>query len=362
MKDKVTVIITIRNREAIRIERQVESIRKYGADPTIHVVDYGSDHDYATAYKNLCEKLGIQYTHLYAEGLPWNKCRAINYGVIRAKTPFIVTSDVDMIYEDNPFQWCLDNYEEKSMFHIETYWLNKNGDRKNASYAGHGNSGGFQFIRRDAFIELGGYDERIEYWGYEDLDWPERLKTLGYKQIWLPEKFKLFHVWHEKVSDSYNRPNTIDVNSLSFCLENLFSPTLKKDVGVNLEKTDRPILDYIDKQPPYLLCIDTNDLSKWAFLEKFVNEIKSHEFIKLQISPRLKKRPLDFLRERIKSILKPITALTGTKVISNINKNFDFFYEYIPILKRFGLRDYYISNNSEVIYLLWKKELNTKCL
>ena len=98
MKDKITVIITIRNREASRIESCVNSIRKGGANPTFHIVDYGSDENYAAQYKDVCQKLEIQYTHMYSEGLPWNKCRAINYGARVATTPFIVTSDVDMIY------------------------------------------------------------------------------------------------------------------------------------------------------------------------------------------------------------------------------------------------------------------------
>ena len=129
MKDKITVIITIRNRDTLRMEKQIASIRSAGATPAFHIVDYGSDEFYAKQYSALCTKLNLEYTHMYAEGLPWNKCRALNYGAKTADTPFIVTSDADMIYEGNPFQYCIDNYKDKIMYHMETYWLPKNGDK-----------------------------------------------------------------------------------------------------------------------------------------------------------------------------------------------------------------------------------------
>ena len=68
MKDKITVIITIRNREASRIENQVNSIRKYGANPTIHVVDYGSDEKYKKQYEEICCLFG-NYNYLVNSNL-----------------------------------------------------------------------------------------------------------------------------------------------------------------------------------------------------------------------------------------------------------------------------------------------------
>ena len=173
MKNKVTIIITIRNRDVSRIENQVNSIRKYGANPTIHIIDYGSDEVFKNQYEVISNKLGIQYTHMFAEGLPWNKCRAINYGVKNATTPFIVTSDVDMIYTSNPFQWCIDNYEEKTIYHIPTFWLPKNGKISKSLAAGIGNSGGFLFSKREDMTKYGEFRECHEesdifiYPGYE---------------------------------------------------------------------------------------------------------------------------------------------------------------------------------------------------
>ncbi len=354
MKDKITVIITIRNRDAERIENQVESVRRNGAAPSFHVVDYGSDAEYSASYKVVCEKLHLQYTHLYAEGLPWNKCRAINYGVEKAETPFIVTSDVDMIYEGNPFQWCLDNYEEKSMYHIETYWLPKSGNKDKASYAGHSNAGGFQFIAKNAFAESGGYDERIEYWGPEDVDWPSRLKLLGYKQIWLPEDFKLFHTWHPKAWGNIYRPNVAEYNTGIYSFQNLMNPVISNNKVKLDEITDRPILEKIKSSKPTELHFDAKKDFEYPHLAILSETIRSSKFIKISLSARLfphlfKKSRLFFQR-----VFNKFSKITGSVCIPNYNMNFDLLFYQIPTMKKNGLIDYYFANDLSYAYLLFE--------
>ncbi len=353
MKDKITVIITIRNREAWRIEHQVKSIRENGASPHFHIVDYGSDSTYATEYEEICKNLNLQYTHMYSEGLPWNKCRALNYGAKIATTPFIVTSDVDMIYEGNPFQWCLENYSDKHMYHIETYWLPSNGDKHKATYAGHGNSGGFQFISKKAFEEIKGYDERIVYWGAEDIDWPDRLTLQGYTQIWIPKDFKIYHQWHSKEENGYKRPITASYNTSKFVLENKFEPVLSKNWGKTLEKKDRPILEKISSNNAKELVFSEDTLIFHENIDRIYSS-KNDGFVKISLGNRLKKRPLDILRYKMQKVLKPFCALTGNKIQANVNSNFDTLYAVLPVLQQNGLIDYYISADLSEVYLLWK--------
>ena len=356
MKNKVTIIITIRNRDVSRIENQVNSIRKYGANPTIHIIDYGSDEVFKNQYEVISNKLGIQYTHMFAEGLPWNKCRAINYGVKNATTPFIVTSDVDMIYTSNPFQWCIDNYEEKTIYHIPTFWLPKNGKISKSLAAGIGNSGGFLFSKREDILNVNGYDERIVYWGVEDLDFPRRLVSQGYKQVWLPDEHKLYHQWHKTESNSHNRPSTASINSFKYSLDNYISPILSSEIGLPLTQNERPILSKIKNHSPFELHFNINEFTKWGADKKLIDAISQHNFVKVTISERLKTRPLDFFRTQMKSILKPFVALTGNKVISNINENFDYLYESIQTLVTYKLIvDFYISKDTSTIYLLHKE-------
>lgn len=354
MNKKITVIITIRNREPWRIQDQIISIRTTGANPAFHIVDYGSDLKYSIKYKLLCNELNLNYTYMYTQGLPWNKCHAINYGAKTATTPFIVTSDVDMIYDGNPFQWCLDNYQEKTMYHMETYWLPKSGKKEKAKYAGHGNPGGFQFINKNAFIEIGGYDEQIVYWGLEDIDWPNRLISKKYTQKWLPQQFKIYHQWHKQSVINYNRPITATFNTYSYLWQNSFQPILTQNWGSPLFKENRPILNYIKTKTPQNIELKTNELQRWHRENPILSTKKKNAFIKINLSPRLKKRPLDIFRQITKKILKPITALTGTQITENLNQNFDYFYALLPLFKQNGLRDYYITDDVSTIYLLWE--------
>lgn len=354
MRDKISVIISIRNRDSQRIENQVQSIRSIGADPSFHIIDYGSHKEYARLYMEMCQKLHLQYTYMYAEGLPWNKCRALNYGARTAQTPFVVTSDADMIYEGNPFQYCLDNYQDKTMYHIETYWIPKSGNKKKSIYASHGNSGGFQFIAQSAFEEIGGYDERMVYWGLEDRDFPMRLEKKGYKQIWLPEKFKLYHQWHPVTESNHKRPQTASLNSLKFSWENKIHAALPQDWGKELTLKDRPILSLLtnDIEKNYRIKLEPGALNDWEASDLILNT-RRYGFVQVILGPRLKKRPLDFFRTPTKIMLKPFTALTGNTIISNINSNFDVLYEMLPLLLENGLRDYFIADDLSHIYLLW---------
>lgn len=356
MQNQITVIITIRNRESSRIENQVNSIRKYGANPTIHVVDYGSDENYKNQYEKLCAKLNIKFTHMYAEGLPWNKCRAINYGVRQATTSFIVTSDVDMIYTSNPFQWCLDNFEEKCIYHIPTYWLPKSANFKKAQAAGIGNSGGFVFSHIQAFIDTNGYDERFVYWGKEDADFPIRLRTLGYKQIWLPEtEHKLYHQWHPTLKDTVYRPTTAFHNSFRFNFENLITPKINQNYGENLELKDRPILNYIKNEKPDIFYIQQSKLHHGDIAKNLVSYIKHNNFVKIDIGKRI------FTNINLNPFLKKIISygirILGLECIDYLNINFDLLYEAIQILKnKKQIIDYYFDDKLENIYILSRHE------
>lgn len=354
MKDKITVIITIRNRDSWRIEDQVNSIRATGANPSFHVVDYGSDEPFAIAYKTLCEKLNVKYTHMYSEGLPWNKCRALNYGAKAATTPFIVTSDVDMIYETNVFQWCLDHYEDKTLFNVPTYWLSENGNKQKAKAAGKGNPGGFDFTSKEAFIDINGYDERYQYWGLEDLDWVTRLTKVGYKQIWLPDEYKIYHQWHVKSEKGNLRPFNVTIDSNVFFLENYIRPVLDiQNWGNNLTKEERPILNYIKNQKPAEYTVQFSKFQD--HLVRIYNLGQKEHFIKVNLLQRYSKKPLSFLQSFIQICFKPLGYLTGLKCSPKLNSNFDFFYSFIPTFPKLGLIDYYISSNVESVYLLWKE-------
>ena len=240
------------------------------------------------------------------------------------------------------------------MYHLETFWLPENGDKSKAPLAGHGNPGGFQFIAKSAFTEIGGYDEEIVYWGYEDLDWPSRLKNAGYKQEWLPKEYKIYHQWHKKSESSYKRPTIASFNTFQIVQKNTFKHTLPHEWGKEIILEDRPILKMLKNVKPIELVFVQDSFIFFETAETILHS-KKDTFVKLNLGSRLKKRPLDKLSNLMQKILKPFCALTGNKVIANVNTNFDALYAILPVLMENGLRDYYISSDLTEVYLLWNE-------
>lgn len=356
MQEKVTVITAIRNRDAWRIRTMVESIRSTGADPLFHIVDYGSSNQYKYEYETICKELKIKYTYMYAEGLPWNKCRALNYGIKVATTPIIVTSDVDMIHEGNSIQWCLDHYNKNEFYQIETYWLPKNGKREKAAYKGRGTEGPFTLFSKEQWETIHGYDESFLYWGPEDVDWALRLRLEGYKQIWLPDQYKIFHQWHKSLSSEKMKPS---ITPFISAVE-LFSNTLSKNntdinkLGTYISKEMRPILKNIELNNYTIHSYPHNYFTATITIIELKELLEKEKCVKLEISPRIKKRPLVFLYTFLKVIFKPVTFLTGTQFSYNYNQNFDFIFNYLQIMMNNGLIDFFIEPNLSSIYFLWR--------
>jgi hypothetical protein len=332
----------------------VGSLRLNGGDPRIILVDYGSKKIYSDKYVEITRALGIDYEKMHAEGWPWNKCHAINRGAKLAEGNYVSTVDVDVFFTSDPFGFCLKQETKKKMFHINSYWMREKGDERTAIPAGHGTPGMFQFIETKAFQESGGYDERIVYWGLEDLDWPARLLACGYEQVWLPEPHRIYHQWHRPSESGKLRPETASFNTMRYCFENRINPVLKQEWGKSLGLADRPILSLLKKAKPVEVPLATNAFMRIESLQILLDSRKSGGFVKLGLGPRLVKRPLSRFARAAKSMLRPISASVGLDCREKTNCNFDYFYAMLPALIENGLRDYFLSKDLSEVYLLWK--------
>jgi hypothetical protein len=355
MNDSITLIVTIRDREAWRIEKLVGSLRLHGGEARAIVVDYGSEKPYAEQYAAVCRSIGIEYERMETEGRPWNKCLAINRGVRLARGEYVCTADVDIFFTSDPLTYCVEHYDEKKMFHIDTYWLGKGGDIGAATPAGRGNPGGFQFIGKNAFEESGGYDERIVFWGLEDLDWPRRLGQLGYEQVWLPERYRIYHQWHSSSGGGARRPAIASFDTMSYCIENRINPVLSQDWGKAAGLSDRPILSMIESRTPDIVRISKNALMHYGNIDILLDTRGWGRFVKLELGARLVKRPLSRFAGVAKSIMRPITAVAGLDCDEKTNRNFDYFYAMLPVLLENGLEDYFIVKDLSEVFLYWAR-------
>lgn len=200
----ISVIITIRNRDVLRVERLVNSIKDNSSLIAIQyiLIDYGSDSNISQELAAKCKDLGIFYHFLNSRGLAWNKSKAINHGVSFAQAQFLLIVDVDMIFESPVLNYCLENYTSGVIL-LKPYWLDKSGDVSKAVLGDEAQVGGFQFLEKKIFLASSGYNEAFEYWGGEDTNFIERVRSKGYSIHWMDSKVhKMYHVWHEKVSQS----------------------------------------------------------------------------------------------------------------------------------------------------------------
>lgn len=352
--EEITLIIPLRNREAYRVRRLVASLRENGADPSIVLVDYGSRPEFATSYAAVALELGLEIEPMLARGLPWNKCKAINRGVRLSSSQVVCMADVDMAFSTDPISAALTMGTAKRMFHVQAYWLPKNGSLTKARPGGLGAPGGFQLVERSAYNELGGYDEDIQYWGLEDLDWPDRLKTIGYEQVWLPEPHRLYHLWHEPSEAGRLRPETASFETMKHCVANKLKPRLKQDWGKPLGIADRPILKMIaSPEKAISVHLEPNALMHYGTLHAITESRVSGSFVRLDLGTRMIRRPFCHFRDEAKAIMRPLAAMTGNSVVDKLNCNFDYLYAMLPALLENGLIDYYIDDTLEFVFLFW---------
>lgn len=358
IQDENTIIFTIRDRDGERIKSLVESARKNDIRSQFLLVDYGSQSTNSANYENICKDLGIRYLKTYTEGLPWSRARALNTGIRAANTKYITTTDVDMLFASNPYEEIeslIKQNSGKTVYYAMSYWLPKNGDINKAECAGVSAKGGFQFLEKATAEELGGYDEKIKYWGIEDLDWGNRLQKHNVNVVWLSEANRIFHKWHPNAETGFLRSFTAEYDSMrSFCVNN-FNPVLEQDFGKIITKAERPILEYMQTESPFEMQFSNNDLDCFLSFDVIL-KAKEHVFVKLCLSPRIQKGLFNIKHSVLKKLSKPVRFLTGEELAPIVNKNFDFFYSSIlPALEKTQLRDYYISQELEAVYLLWDK-------
>ena len=218
----ITVVIGVKNRGDYRLVNCLKSLRGQAYPENlikIIIVDYDSQINYAEKFERLCDRFDAQY--LRVENRPvWSRSKSLNIGIKLAKTKFILTSDVDIIFapnyiqeaivelKRNPFQYILskvmDLPKEAVASEIEAstdyYQLRQlsqyRGDREEnkqvKGFFGKGINLSYAYI----YQWLRGYDERLSVWGGEDNDLIKRFELLGIKMVDLSAKTSYLHQWH----------------------------------------------------------------------------------------------------------------------------------------------------------------------
>lgn len=221
-KEDVTVVIDIRDRFDYRIENVLKSLRNqdYGKELIkIILVDYGSRPRDILPLKKICEIYEAEYLRTRQKSR-WSRSCCLNIGIKRADTKYILTSDVDIIFEKNyireavaelqknPFQLLccevLDSTEgtidgrTDVLKDYQSLKINCVTRKKDTGRYDYVFGMGIIMTLRSFFVFVSGFDENYHIWGLEDDDIVERFKLMGLELKNISCSTSYIHQWHPK--------------------------------------------------------------------------------------------------------------------------------------------------------------------
>lgn len=201
-------IIAFRNREIDRVVSCLNSLQSFIGFNEVILVDYGSSKEVSQNVEIVSSSYPfLRYYYIDSEGLIWNKCEALNFGVSKSSNSKIVITDIDLIFPENFLSVC-NNYDfSKSFLTFDCYYLPRD-YHKGKSLNGISYSFvGLMVVEKCVLLELNGFDEYYIGWGVEDDDMNSRLEKYGLTRTHISvDKLTLLHVWHQERSSNLPTP------------------------------------------------------------------------------------------------------------------------------------------------------------
>jgi len=213
--ESIDFVIAVRNRENIRIQRCIDSFKKYAIN--IFVVDYGSKKPVKVKNATIIR---------YDKSRIWNKSHALNLGIKQCTSNYICTIDCDIllneelikeiiknlsttnaIFNTNVLRVDMCNYSNdyNDMLSKSRLWFSEN-IRSNLYSAANG---GIQVLPREWLYKIGGYDEGLGlYWGAMDNRIYEQAKLENMSIIDL--NIPMLHMEHTNTKESQLPPEEVE--------------------------------------------------------------------------------------------------------------------------------------------------------
>ena len=210
---ELAVIIPVRNRAGIRLANCLRSLRWQQVDSArieIIISAFGSSADCRPSIDSLA--LEHQATVVVTDtNEVWNRSRALNIGIQASQAPWLLCTDVDMIFAPNFVSTILKTHhqsERLSMIHCDCLdlpsdlplraWDSQDYSRLHKSCVRREvvATGACQSTCRSFFFYAQGYDEKYTYWGHEDRDMTNRAQAYGLDLVWISDRTSMLHQWH----------------------------------------------------------------------------------------------------------------------------------------------------------------------
>ncbi|MEX0996581.1 MAG: glycosyltransferase [Flavobacteriaceae bacterium] len=214
----ITILYAFRNRDAQRVKCSLQSLQQQTAQNfEVVFVDYGSEDEYAVLVKKVVDKFDFASYHYIAHpGLLWNKSKALNYGILQAKSDTILINDVDVILHPSALETFHKVSTPKSFSLFKIGYLPQSVSLKEVATIPFddlepthtGDTFGIGLFPKAALEAVLGFDEFFHFYGSEDEDLIARLVNAGYEVHRKPEAlFK--HLWHPRYPQKKDKHLTV---------------------------------------------------------------------------------------------------------------------------------------------------------
>lgn len=210
--NSLSIVIGFRDWGLDRLELALRAHRKKSASlpapVELIVVDFGSAD--ANGVRKVVEGAGAVCVRVEAQ--KWSRAQALNAGIDRAGSQYVLVTDADIIFGSRVYSRCREILSgDPCAFVLVQCWdlapeIGRDGslpledDRLalNAHLRPRWGLGGCCAFRKSHWSRIGGLDNRLLVWGGEDTDFTARLRSRGLRPVWLAEPGeRIFHIHHE---------------------------------------------------------------------------------------------------------------------------------------------------------------------
>lgn len=363
----LSIIFGFRNRDTLRVKRCLDSLANQTyRDFNVIFVDYGSEQYVSSSIVSLISDYDFcRYVYTDTRGQPWNRSKALNIGINQADTTYVMTSDIDMIFDEQFMERLSDKYSDDRAIYSYCYYLPKNftdwdrlktrvGSLEMSTKSG---LGALLLLPKAAYERLGSFDEFYQFWGIEDRDFAQRLLQSGMKQDWLdPAEFFMFHQWHPVLDyHSYTlMPSEYWLDAEEYFAKNINQPIRNRfGWGAIITREQRPVLSYLDgeTQPSKTLSFDRRNTVGQMILElsRTFDSLDQGDTICLQY---VYQQPSDIKLKLMKSLNWFFYKLRlGIQILPVKNLAKDVFWKFYNNNKS-RISDFAISTDDTRYYLM----------
>jgi len=203
----ITLLFAYRNRDTIRVDLALKSLAlQTNLNFDVVFVDYGSkENSFRSAQAVIAKYDFATYYYIGHQGLLWNKSKALNYGIEKSQSEFVLTADVDLLFAPQ-FIETVHLFKNKCTYSLfKIGYLSKRVTEQQQMKLDVnviatkfiGDTFGVGLYAKSALQNVGGLDEFFHFYGSEDEDLNFRIQASGI-QLHRVDDLMLYHQWHER--------------------------------------------------------------------------------------------------------------------------------------------------------------------